>query len=68
MQVYRDYNNSMPNVCIIFVLDINECDSNPCDTNAFCENFDGTFTCTCNSGFTGDGMSCEGMRLIINDP
>ena len=52
--------------CNIFVyLDINECsaDPGPCDTNAACANSpDGSFTCTCNSGYTGDGISCTGER------
>ena len=45
----------------VFVPDINECDSNPGDINASCENSDGIFTCTCNAGFSGDGMNCAGI-------
>jgi len=29
-----------------------------CDTNAECTNADGGFTCACETGFTGDGVTC----------
>jgi hypothetical protein len=40
--------------------DIDECaaGTDNCDTNASCMNTDGSFTCMCNAGFTGDGTSC----------
>ena len=42
--------------------DIDECpaDTSPCDANADCTNTDGSFSCTCKKGFTGDGVSCQG--------
>ena len=46
---------------VVLRADINECesnDSNNCDKNAQCTNTDGSFTCTCNSGYSGDGVSC----------
>lgn len=48
-------------------LDINECEENPdiCDVNAECFNFNGTFACVCNEGYSGDGdgagVTCNGM-------
>ena len=43
------------------IIDIDECtDANPCDVNADCQNTPGAFICTCNSGFTGDGLTCAG--------
>ena len=45
-----------------YVSDINECNSNPCATNATCEDVNGTFICTCDGGYTGDGIeSCQGI-------
>jgi len=41
--------------------DIDECQpggGNDCDANAACTNTVGGFNCACNSGFTGDGVSC----------
>ena len=42
--------------------DINECsaDPSPCDVNADCINSDGSYSCTCKQGFTGNGTVCEG--------
>ncbi len=42
--------------------DVNECldGSDNCHHNATCNNNDGSFNCTCNSGYTGNGTDCEG--------
>lgn len=42
--------------------DVNECsaDSSPCDKNAGCTNTEGSYSCTCKEGYTGDGSTCEG--------
>ena len=42
--------------------DINECkDGNGgCHQYATCDNEEGSFECTCNTGYTGDGTSCVG--------
>ena len=43
------------------VSDIDECTrATTCDSNAACTNTPGSFTCTCNQGYTGDGATCEG--------
>ena len=45
----------------VIVIDIDECiDANPCDVNADCQNTPGSFVCTCNNGFIGDGLTCAG--------
>ena len=48
------------------ISDINECTDgiHTCDSNATCSDSIGTFTCTCNSGYTGDGQSCMGKCLV----
>jgi hypothetical protein len=40
--------------------DVDECSLNTdnCDANATCTNTAGSFTCTCNSGYTGNGVTC----------
>ena len=47
--------------------DIDECllDSHSCDRNAMCMNTDGSFTCSCSPGTTGDGFSCGKLLIII---
>ena len=40
---------------------MNECNNyynGGCDANARCENEEGTFTCTCNDNYAGDGFRC----------
>ena len=44
-------------------LDVDECSDNShnCDTQATCANTIGSFTCTCNDGYEGDGTTCSGI-------
>ena len=46
-------------------LDINECTTSKhnCNKNAKCTNTVGSFTCTCNTGYTGNGVSCNGKKI-----
>ena len=47
----------------IFTSDIDECTENTdnCHADATCTNSVGSFSCSCNTGYTGDGVSCSGM-------
>ena len=40
--------------------DIDECDGGYCDSNADCVNTEGSFSCTCVSGYVGNGLNCTG--------
>ena len=53
MQLYND----------LFVLDIDECekDTDDCDLYADCKNTNGSFNCTCQPGYSGNGTSCTCM-------
>ena len=54
---------SLCNICrVIVLIDIDECVSNThnCDPHASCTNSVGSFGCTCNTGFSGDGRNCTG--------
>ena len=46
--------------------DINECESmsDICDENAQCLNTDGSFSCTCNQGFFGNGINCCKFSVV----
>ena len=44
---------------------IDKCtDSKTCHKDAFCQNTDNSFECNCRPGFSGDGQSCKGIKLI----
>ena len=49
---------------MLVLLDIDECSASPsvCDINANCSNTRGSYICTCNAGYNGDGKSCHGRR------
>ena len=58
------------NLCVIILSlfsDIDECTSKThnCDRNALCKNTEGSFTCTCNRGYKGDGKNCKGIFLAL---
>ena len=48
--------------------DVDECATNTdnCDINAKCENTIGSFTCSCNIGFQGNGEICNGSLNNVN--
>ena len=54
-------------MCVVLYVDINECgDSNNCDENAQCTNTEGSYTCSCNLGYTGDGVNCTSKSYFAN--
>ena len=65
---YPMYNHKLcRSKCIfIFVLcpDKNECElaQDDCHSNATCHNVVGSFMCTCNDGFEGNGTTCIGEK------
>ena len=50
-----------------FAEDIDECieGTDDCDDNAVCTNTEGSFTCECESGYTGNGRICSGKLSCI---
>jgi len=66
--------------CICFLLiivwqfilshsDVDECstDNGGCSSNAECTNTNGSFSCSCRTGYHGDGFTCIG-KIIVNIP
>ena len=51
---------------MLLSLDMNECllETDECDTNANCTNTEGSYYCTCNQGYDGDGFFCSGIKII----
>ena len=47
--------------------DVDECigEVYPCDPNASCNNSIGSFSCTCLTGYSGNGMTCTGKPCVF---
>lgn len=55
-----------PVVRLRFVIDIDECKAgaSDCDMNADCTNTEGSYNCTCQPGYTGNGTTCTGWQIM----
>ena len=54
----------------LIVPDLDECKTNTssCDVNADCANTVGSYSCTCRTGYTGDGQTCSGKKQRNQPP
>ena len=55
------HSDSIEIKCNLQVENTDECSigSHNCDSNASCTDQDNGFTCSCNQGYIGDGISCD---------
>ena len=61
---YSMYSSHCAIQCVFLCSDIDECvEQSPCNGNAQCANTPGSFTCDCNEGYSGDGMTCTGQNF-----
>ena len=53
---------------IVSFTDFDECTAGTdnCAEDATCMNTDGSFACTCNTGYTGDGAICNGEMYWVD--
>ena len=52
-----------------FLIDVNECNNVPsvCHQNATCTNSEGSYSCQCGNGYSGDGkINCTGKLPFLN--
>ena len=57
----------MHNCIHLYYLDTKEClQDSPCNENATCNNTEGFYICTCDSGYSGDGFTCNDKTLMRN--
>ena len=51
---------------IFMFIDIDECmiKIDNCDSNANCTDTSGSFNCTCNTGYSGNGTFCQGEKSL----
>ena len=63
--VVRKVGDAWLTIILFYCTDIDECASGTdnCDANAVCTNTHGNFTCICLSGYSGDGVTCNGTYL-----
>ena len=53
--------------CFCCHADIDECETgnDNCHENAQCTNTEGSFTCSCNPGYAGDGTECRVALTVV---
>ena len=51
--------------CWILLTDVDECNDgiDNCHSFANCSNANGSFSCSCHDGYTGDGLTCSGTHI-----
>ena len=49
---------------ILFYLDLDECDSDPCENGGDCKNGDNSYSCICEPGYLG--INCETGKTITH--
>ena len=51
-------------ICSVNLIDINECDSDPCQNNGECKNTLGSYYCVCPRGFLGTNCGSGNSTIV----
>lgn len=51
---------------LFFISGYNKCLEKPCDILATCTRVDDSHTCACNTGYTGNGITCTDLDECLN--
>ena len=65
--LFGPFLNALSHIHFLWI-DFNECliNNGRCSANAQCTNvIGGTRICTCNAGYTGDGITCTGKKIMV---
>ena len=67
MDLFALFRIKMGEIKCEWCIDIDECSvfNESCHAQAFCYNTEGNFTCTCQSGYIGDGFNCTGNNICM---
>ena len=56
----------LKNANLHYVPDVDECEEgSDCSVNAGCQDTNGSYVCTCSSGYSGDGVTCYGEKSLV---
>ena len=67
LNILTSYKKCVLQILSCLLSDIDECSAgtDSCHQEAMCMDTDGSYTCTCSNGYTGNGEICNGRRVCV---